>query len=112
MERVTLKTRKRQHTEVENSVEDIVPKMSKMAVTNVVDVAEGGPTGVVSTVGVSREVVNRPESLSESMASVMGALAKNIMEGAAPMVNSLIMANMQEVYICNAKKLRYIKVYY
>ena len=112
VERVTLKTRKRQHTEVENSVEDIVPKMTKMAVTKVVDVAEGGPTGVVSTVGVSREVVNRPESLVHSMASVMGALAKNIMEGAAPMVNSLIMANMQEVCISNAKKLRYIKVYY
>ena len=94
VERVTLKTRKRQHTEVENCVEDIVSKTSKMAITNVVDVAEGGPTGVVSTVGVSREVVKRPESLADSMASVMGALAKNIMEGAAPMVNSLIMANM------------------
>ena len=101
VEGVTLKTRKTQHIEVENSVEDIVPKMTKMAVTKVVDLAEGGATGVVSTVGVSREVVKRPDSLADSMASVMGALAKNIMEGAAPMVNSLIMANMQEVCISN-----------
>ena len=96
VEEVTLKTRKRQHEEVENSVEDIVPKMTKMVVTKAVDLAEGAATGVVSTVGVSKQVVKRPDSLADSMATVMGALARNIMEGATPMVNSLIMANMQD----------------
>ena len=46
-------------------------------------------------------MVKRPDSLADSMATVMGALARNIMEGATPMVNSLIMANVQEVCISN-----------
>ena len=94
VEEVTLKTRKRQHKEVENSVKDIVPRETKMVVTKAVDLAVGADTGVVSTEGVSKQLVKRPDSLADSMATVMGALAKNIMEGATPMVNSLIMANM------------------
>ena len=36
------------------------------------------------------------DALMESASKVMGSLARNIMEGATPMLNSLIMANMQQ----------------
>ena len=36
------------------------------------------------------------DPLMESASRVMGSLAKNIMEGATPMMNSLIMANLQK----------------